>query len=68
MLTVETHLAGRIFPGDRNELISFMEDVGYIHVKEAHQKTNEGRTNMGTTDDLFVRKDISTQVRKKEEL
>ena len=68
MLTVETHLAGRIFPGDRNDLISYMEDVGYTHVKDAHQKTNQGRTNMGTTDDLFVRNDVWTQVREKDEL
>ena len=27
VLSVETHLAGRIYPGDRQELIAYMEKV-----------------------------------------
>ena len=58
MLTVETHLAGRVYPGSRYELIQYMKSVGYNHVAGAHLHTNTGRTNMGTKDDLFVRKDV----------
>ena len=71
VLSVETHLAGRIYPGDRKDLIAYMEkvmkkmtmtmimtQVGYRHIHWAHQSTNPNRSEMGTTDDLFVRKDI----------
>ena len=83
VLSVETHLAGRIYPGDRNDLIAYMEkvmkmtmmmmmtksmiqmtmtmmmsQVGYRHIHWAHQNTNPNRSEMGTTDDLFVRKDV----------
>ena len=98
VLSVETHLAGRIYPGDRKNLIAYMEkvtkmillitmttmmtmtmiqmtmmmmmtmtmmtmtmmmsQVGYRHIHWAHQSTNPSRSEMGTTDDLFVRKDV----------
>ena len=29
MLTVETHLAGKLFPGTRQDIIDFMDSVGY---------------------------------------
>ena len=73
VLSVETHLAGRIYPGDRKDLIAYMEkvmkkmttmtmmmisQVGYRHIHWAHQSTNPNRSEMGTTDDLFVRNDV----------
>ena len=66
VMTVETHLAGRIFPGSREDLISYLEQEGYRHVTWAHRNTNQARTNLGTTDDLFVRKDLP--LRNKDEL
>ena len=62
-MTVETHLAGRIFPGSREDLISYLEEVGYTHISWAHRNTNQARTNMGTTDDLFVRKDLPLRIK-----
>jgi hypothetical protein len=29
VLTVETHLAGQVFPGTRQDIIDFMDSVGY---------------------------------------
>ena len=72
VLSVETHLAGRIYPGDRKDLIAYMEkviqktirmtiitiQVGYRHIHWAHQSTNDNRKAMGTNDDLFVRNDV----------
>ena len=58
VMTVETHLAGRIFPGSREEVIDYLEQVGYTHVSWAHRNTNRARQSLGTTDDLFVRKDV----------
>jgi len=58
VLSVETHLAGRIFPGNRQDMINYMDQVGYRHVEGAHSGTNQGRKNMGTIDDMFVKKGI----------
>jgi len=57
-LTVETHMMGMIFPGDREEFIGYMKSVGYRHIKDAHSGTNELRQKLGTIDDLFVRNDV----------
>jgi len=57
-LTVETHMIGKLFPGSREELIEYMDEVGYRHIKDAHQGTNDLRKVLGTIDDLFVRKDV----------
>ena len=35
-----------------------MSQVGYRHIHWAHQSTNPNRSEMGTTDDLFVRNDV----------
>ena len=35
-----------------------MIQVGYRHIHWAHQSTNAIRKEYGTTDDLFVRKDV----------
>ena len=65
-VTVESHLAGRLFPGTREDIIAFMDKVGYNHVVGAHRQTNDLRSKLGTTDDLFVRKEI--KLREKDEL
>ena len=59
-------MAGRLYPGTREDIISFMDKAGYNHVAGAHRQTNKVRSSLGTTDDLFVRKDI--QLREKDEL
>jgi len=66
VLSVETHLAGRLFPGDRSELISYMESVGYQHIPWGHTGTSTLRTNLGTTDDMFVKNGIP--VKRRDEL
>ena len=35
-----------------------MTQVGYRHIHWAHKSTNAIRKEYGTTDDLFVRKDV----------
>jgi len=60
-LSVETYLAGRLYPGDQKDLIAYMEKVGYRHIHWAHQKTNKDRMQMGTHDDLFVRNDVTLE-------
>ena len=57
-MTIETHLAGRLFPGDRADLISYLESVGYTHLSWGHAATNTGRQELGTTDDLFVKSGV----------
>ena len=39
-------------------MINYMDQVGYRHVEGAHGGTNQGRKNMGTIDDMFVKKGI----------
>ena len=50
VVSVETHLAGLVFPGSREEIIQFMDSVGYILVPWTEDEMHK--------DDLFVRKDI----------
>ena len=47
---METHLAGLVFPGSREEIIEFMDSVGYTLIPWTEEKMHK--------DDLFVRKDI----------
>ena len=47
---METHLAGLVFPGSREEIIEFMTSVGYTLVPWTEEDMHK--------DDLFVRKDI----------
>ena len=67
MLSVETHLAGRLFPGDRLDLIEYMKSVGYKHIEGGHKGTNNARETLGTRDDMFVREGV-TLFSSKEEL
>ena len=59
---METHLAGLVFPGSREEIIQFMDSVGYILVPWTEEEMHK--------DDLFVRKDIELRGadKKREEL
>ena len=62
MVSVETHLAGLVFPGSREEIIEFMDSVGYVLVPWTEEEMHK--------DDLFVRKDIELRGadKKREEL
>ena len=66
VLSVETHLAGRLFPGDRLDLIEYMKSVGYQHITWGHLGTNTARETLGTKDDMFVKNGV--EVRKRDEL
>lgn len=71
VLTIETHMLGSVFPGTREDLIEYMDSVGYNHIKDAHKGTNALREELGTTDDLFVKKGLELkelQSSKKDEL
>ena len=48
MLTVETHLAGQVFPGKRQDIIEFMDSVGYWLLEIGRRE--EGK------DDVFVKR------------
>ena len=63
-VSVETHLAGEVFPGSRDDIIDYMESVGY-HLENTW---NDGQF---AKDDLFIRKDIQllskkSQIKKQE--
>ena len=59
VVTVETHLAGRLYPGTRADILQLMAGAGYTHLPAAHRRSNPARDNMGTRDDLFVRNDVT---------
>ena len=63
VLSVETHLAGRMFPGTRKDIINYMEKVGYSHLPGAHRGTNAARRELGTTDDMFVKRGVEVRDR-----
>lgn len=58
VITVETHLMGKIFPGDREEFLEYMKSVGYDHITDGHSTTNPLREAWGTIDDMFVKKGV----------
>ena len=39
VISVETHLAGVVFPGSRQEIIDFMDSVGYRLVNWSQERT-----------------------------
>ena len=51
MISVETHLAGEVFPGSRDDIMEYMDSVGY-------NIDNTWNNGDFTKDDLFIRKDI----------
>ena len=50
VISVETHMAGKVFPGTRDDIIEFMKSVGY-RLLDWNEKGNK-------QDDLFVREDV----------
>merc|ERR1712080_675807 len=63
VLTVETHFAGHVYPGDRREVIAYMEEVGYRHIPNAHKGQDDTEVGVDEKvhkkqDDLFVRRDV----------
>ena len=50
VLTVETHLAGKVFPGTREDILEFMDSVGY---ELFDVRMGDG---VQTKDDVFVKK------------
>ena len=73
VLSIETHFAGKFFPGTREDILNFMTSVGYIHFPSGHANTEyvrySGQTKvMRIVNDLFVRKDIAAGLEVKEAL
>jgi len=66
VMSIESHLLDRIFPGTREEMISFLDEVGYNLIPWGHTSTNINRISINTNDDLFVRKDIPLKLTKEE--
>jgi len=76
VMSIESHLLGIVFPGVREEMIEYLDSVGYRHIPWGHTATNDYRgkwdnneENSSSHDDLFVRKDIPlklTQAEKEE--
>jgi len=59
VLTVETHFAGQVYPGDRREVIAYMEEVGYRHIQDnVDRGVGENDGTPKKQDDLFVRNDV----------
>ena len=52
VVSVETHLAGHVFPGSRQDIIDYMQTVGYTLVTWSSNEVEK--------DDLFVRNDVRT--------
>ena len=50
VLTVETHLAGKVFPGTRQDIIDFMDSVGYWLLEIRFRSKEE------VNDDVFVKR------------
>jgi hypothetical protein len=64
-LSIETHFAGKMFPGSREDILDYMASVGYKHFPTGHANNNWVRYWMDGEDmtfrivnDLFVREDI----------
>jgi len=66
VMSIESHLLNRIFPGTREEMISFLDEAGYNYIPWGHTSSNPGRLRINTNDDLFVRKDIPLKLTKEE--
>ena len=52
VLTVETHLAGKVFPGTRDDIIEYMDSVGYELLDLGIGE------EVRTKDDVFVKKGV----------
>ena len=59
VLSVETDLAGLVMEGSRQDIIEFMESVGYTH--RQHRKSWSSFDNM-PKDDMFIRNDVARRI------
>jgi hypothetical protein len=64
-LSIETHFAGKMFPGSREDILDYMASVGYKHFPKGHANKNWVRywtdgedMTFRIVNDLFVREDI----------
>jgi len=56
MISVETHLAGLVWEGSREEIVDYMKSNGYIHrIHSSLSGISEVR------DDLFIREDVANR-------
>ena len=59
VLSVETDLAGMVMEGSREEIIEFMESVGYTHREHS---SSWSHVNDMPKDDMFVRNDVARKI------
>ena len=59
VLSVETDLTGMVMEGSREEIIDFMESVGYTHRKHSNSWSSINNT---PKDDMFVRNDVARRI------
>ena len=56
VISVETHLSGKVFPGSREDIIEYMDSVGYWRL-DLPQREDKRMVK----DDIFVKKNIPTK-------
>jgi len=66
VLSVESHMLNDMFPGTREDMIEYMQSVGYRHIPGAHAGTNDIRQELGTIDEMFVKNGVTMQPTKDE--
>ena len=59
VISVETDLAGMVMEGSREEIIEFMESVGYTHAEHSNSWSH---VNNMPKDDMFVRNDVARRI------
>ena len=59
VLTVETDLAGKVLEGSRQEIIEFMESMGYTH---RQHRVSWSSVNDVPKDDMFIRNDVARRI------
>jgi hypothetical protein len=68
-MSIETHFAGKIFPGSREDILDYMASVGYKHFPTGHANNEWVRyteewedVHFRIVNDLFVREDIAANL------
>ena len=63
VLLVELHMAGKVFPGSRQEVHLFLDDKGYDYVgtvgKRRRKFTVSNNRSLSGVDDIFIKKSLS---------
>ena len=59
VLSVETDLAGMVMEGSRQDIIEFMESVGYTHRKHSISWSSVKDV---PKDDMFIRNDVARKI------